>query len=517
MTLLSLNTNIQSLNIHRHLNLAHQSLDKSLERLSTGLRINRAADDAAGLAISKGMTTQIRSKDQALKNIQFGFNYLNTAESGLVSVSEQLQRMRELVIQAANDTNTASDREKIQAEITQLQFEIDNTAVNTQFNGKQPLQIDPARLKELTLFGGPADIVVVIDGGGSMAPHVANFQANLSNFANQLRAAGVDPQFALAASATVSGGHPGRDDFDATTLVQDLTDEATFNAALLGFPNIGGTSQDTFSSLVETANDQVVGNEGAGSDTPSRRLLPDGSGFVPLIQILISDHHPEQQVGAITGFPPTVGGYSPAREAAVAAFLAAQDNVITYAVLEPGEFDHFDAITAATGGDIYDITSPTFGNDLLNLANQIAQVSNLAEGQIVRDPGAFSIQIDAEQGTYIALDNIHVSSFLLGVLGINVTRNNNNFDQDILDLDRAIDLVTDIRATLGAKHNRLDYAQSHLSISKESLLRSNSRIADTDYAQETSNLTRSQIITQASTALLAQTNLLPVLTLDLIR
>jgi len=135
-----INHNISALNTYRQLSINDSNTQKSLEKLSSGLRINRAGDDAAGLAISEKMRGQIRGLDQAQRNAQDGISLIQTAEGALNETHSILQRMRELVVQAANDTNTTEDRANIQKEIAQLKSEIDRIATDTEFNTKKLLR-----------------------------------------------------------------------------------------------------------------------------------------------------------------------------------------------------------------------------------------------------------------------------------------------------------------------------------------------------------------------------------------
>ena len=136
---LTINTNVMSLNAQRNLGTSQSQLAKSMQRLSSGLRINSAKDDAAGLAISDRMTSQIRGLNQASRNANDGISLAQTAEGALQESTNILQRMRELAVQSANDTNTSSDRASLQAEVSQLQSELDRIAETTTFNGKNLL------------------------------------------------------------------------------------------------------------------------------------------------------------------------------------------------------------------------------------------------------------------------------------------------------------------------------------------------------------------------------------------
>src|SRR5919204_3336783 len=130
-----INTNVMALNAQRNLTTSQGQLATALQRLSSGLRINSAKDDAAGLAISERFTTQIRGLNQAARNANDGISLAQTAEGALGSISDNLQRMRELAVQSANATNSASDRAALQQEVAQLKSEIDRVATQTQFNG----------------------------------------------------------------------------------------------------------------------------------------------------------------------------------------------------------------------------------------------------------------------------------------------------------------------------------------------------------------------------------------------
>ena len=136
---LTINTNVASLNAQRNLGKSQGDLNKSMQRLSSGLRINSAKDDAAGLAISDRMTSQIRGLNQAVRNANDGISLAQTAEGALQESTNILQRMRELAVQSANDTNSDSDRQSLQSEVEQLQEELDRIAETTQFNGKNLL------------------------------------------------------------------------------------------------------------------------------------------------------------------------------------------------------------------------------------------------------------------------------------------------------------------------------------------------------------------------------------------
>ncbi len=179
-----INTNIASLNAQRNLNKSQLGLQRSMQRLSSGLRINSAKDDAAGLAISDRMTSQIRGLNQAARNAQDGISLAQTAEGALVETTNLLQRMRELAVQAANDTNTAEDRKSLDAEFSQLQAEIQRIAKNTEFNNQTLLDGNFSAAASAAVFhvGANADqtIKVNIHSMGVAALGVNSTSAGIS-------------------------------------------------------------------------------------------------------------------------------------------------------------------------------------------------------------------------------------------------------------------------------------------------------------------------------------------------
>ena len=178
-----INHNLPALNAYFTLQANNNQVSRNLQKLSSGLRINRAADDAAGLAISEKMRSQIRGLDQATRNAQDGISLIQTAEGALNETHSILQRMRELSVQAANDTYTSEDRANIQAEIDQLTSEIDRIAGTTQFNGKNLLDGSTSALvstDKLTTKVFMRDGLRVLDQFGQKAPGGGNYKLDIT-------------------------------------------------------------------------------------------------------------------------------------------------------------------------------------------------------------------------------------------------------------------------------------------------------------------------------------------------
>ena len=187
--MLVVNTNVSSLNAQRNLNVSGKLMNKSLERLSSGLRINRAADDAAGLAISEGLRSQVRGLNQAVRNANDGISLLSVAESSMVEMTNMLQRMRELSVQAANDVNSTANRTALQAEVDELSAEIDRVVDTIEFNG-QALLDGPFAAKFLHV-GANASQTIQIDISALDAATLGVDAASLDLSTNALAGAAI--------------------------------------------------------------------------------------------------------------------------------------------------------------------------------------------------------------------------------------------------------------------------------------------------------------------------------------
>ena len=380
-----INTNVMSLNAQRNLTSSSSSLSTSIQRLSSGLRINSAKDDAAGLAISERFSSQIKGLNQAQRNANDGISLAQTAEGALGTVTNNLQRIRELAVQSANATNSSSDRAALQTEAAQLLSEIDRVANQTSFNG-----------------------VKLLDGSFSSAV----FQVG-ANAGETISVSGlVDSNIAALGSVTAATGQSS-----AVTAIDTLT--AVGAGALV----INGTD--------------VGAGIGAAGSTQQRV---------------------GQVVDAINNYSTTTG------------VNAAYDSASNRIVLTSG------ANIVVTGSDDGSLTG-------FNVAGN--------DG-------------DATAATTAGLTGLSVASYAGASLAIQ-------------QVDSALSQVNSARATLGAIQNRFESVVSNLSTTSENLSAARSRIQDTDFAAETANLTRAQILQQAGTAMLAQANSAPNNVLSLLR
>jgi flagellin len=397
----TINTNVMSMNAQRNLMSSQGSLATSMQRLSSGLRVNSAKDDAAGLAIAERMNSQIKGLSVAARNANDGISLAQTAEGALGKVGDMLQRMRELSVQAANATNSADDRKALQAEVKQLTDEIDRVSQQTSFNGKKVL--DGSFTAATFQVGANAGDNITI---GSLADTTAS---NLSNVAYGELTETVDTaditDFATA--------------IDAGTLTITV---GTGTAVDLGAIGAANSATTRLGQVVEAVNRK------AGETGVSAYLVDNNDGTFD-VEFMSSKLDAD-------GVPETVA------------------------------FAGFDAATTGVADD---------GSGI------VAATADLT--------GISSIDVTTEKGAYIAMKKI----------------------------DSALDQVNGARATLGAVQSRFESAVANIQIGVENLSASRGRIMDADFAKETANLSRAQILQQAGTAMVAQANQVPQGVLSLLR
>ena len=397
---MSINTNVVSINAQRNLALSGGSLATSMQRLSSGLRVNSAKDDAAGLAIAERMSTQVRGLAVASRNANDGISLAQTAEGALGKVGDMLQRMRELAVQAGNATNSKSDREALNAELVQLRDEVDRVAKTTSFNGKKVLD-------------------------GSFTGGVFQVGANSGD------------NITVGALANTKVDQLGKTEF-GTGSVTGIT-EAPKTAAANDMTNADVT-------IVITGANQVSAQVTIAKDA-------DVTGDEALGRVV-------QAINSKTA------------DTGIVAFLAEDGKSIQYRA-EKNADGVLASATMAVSGTAAGVTAllanPTTAN-----ADQT---------------GIHKMDIGTQAGAWEALQRI----------------------------DKAIDKVNTARGELGAIQTRFEKTVENIDIQNENLTAARGRVVDADFAQETANLSRTQILQQAGTAMVAQANQLPQQVLSLLR
>lgn len=487
-----INTNISSLNAQRNLNSSQGALATSLQRLSTGLRINSAKDDAAGLAISERMTSQIRGSDQAARNANDGISLAQTAEGDLAQIGNNLQRIRELAVQASNASNSAGDRKALNDEATQLIAEIDRVASNSEFNG-----------------------VKLLDGSFS----AQSFQVGANNTSNDRVTIS---QIASAKSNSLGVGSGSSYSTTLTSAAATMTTGAfTAGSVTINGFAVGATSSDGVSSVASdgsaiakaaainaisaqtgvTASVNATTVTGAAATTQATAIAGDATDFVKINGV---------NIGAIAGDASAVVKGS---NVAAAINKVTNQTGVTASVDTAGVVK----LTAKDGRNI-DI-------DLGGTAT--AATTGLTEATSV---GSFTLTSTSSSGITLGGTDAAAAGDLGIAAGYTATTQTSGAGVSSLDLttaagaqsalstiDAALTTVNSSRASLGAYQNRFESVVSNLQTKSENLSASRSRIQDADFAKETASMTRGQILQQAGTAMLAQANSLPNGVLSLLR
>lgn len=498
-----INTNVLSLNAQRNLERTQGDLAQALQRLSSGLRINSAKDDAAGLAISERFTTQIRGINQAIRNANDGISLAQTSESALGEVTNNLQRIRELAVQSANSTNSASDRAALDAEVQQRLAEIERIGSQTAFNGLK-----------------------VLDGsfGSSQFQIGANVGETITiNLSQGVKASQIG-QIATGTSA-------------AEVTIANLTGSGTIQ--------VGSTAAKTVGLAVQgTEAGQSVGSAYA-------KAVAIGAASVPGLSVT-AQNNIEFDLGATSGagtYDLRINGQD---------VFSGYDQVVNGALSAQQITDAINTQSATTG-----VTATLSGTDLRLSASDgrdinVAQIDSGGAGGLVAqldgdsvvngvtyrdgtftatlaDADAFSTVAAAVNGGTVSLsasENIIATGdgLVLGFATANFTLakdtttigssnvlNVTSANDTIQRIDSALTAVSTLRSSFGAIQNRFESTIANLSAVSENLSASRSRILDADFAAETAALTRAQILQQAGTAILAQANAAPQTVLGLLQ
>lgn len=468
---LGINTNIASLTAQNNLSKSQGMNDQALERLSSGLRINSAKDDAAGLAISTRFQSQISGLNVAQRNANDGISLAQTAEGALTEVTNNLQRIRDLAVQSANATNSSSDREALQAEVSQLVSEIDRVATQTEFNGLKI--VDGSFTAQAFQVGANAGQTITVD---SIASAKASDLGQFRGFTETNFAIGTASDTAVAKDITVGGQ------------VYDLGVVADDAKAIANALNSAGIS-----GLVVSANETKAAGvasavTGAASDTDS---IDINGTTISLTNTGDAASNRQAALDAINA-QSSVTGVRAEDNGSGLDLLAADGRNITTAFTGGGSATNADygiAADATTGGSL-DMTykAPTGVTGAVQFSTGF--------------DAAFADETIAATGT--ALNAIDIGT----VSGANAA---------IVSIDAALDAINASRADLGAVQNRFESTIANIATTSENMSASNSRILDADFASETANLAKSQVLQQAGISVLAQANARPQQVLSLLQ
>lgn len=496
--MLSINHNQLSLNAQRNLRKSGDLQRTAMERLSSGLRINSAKDDVAGVAISSRMTAQIRGMNQAVRNANDGISLAQTAEGALQESTTVLQRMRELAVQSANDTHTGTDRASLQKEIGQLQQELNRIANTTAFNSKNLL--DGSFESQKLQIGANANQTISISAGNAQATAIG---------AHQLRSAASG--MAAVASATNNLGSGG------------LWAKGALGTALIKFES-GSTARDIAAAFNERIAESGVGAR-AATQLELKVTATGAISFTMVGQNVASSGSVNQDVNIsynvsasggggkddLVGFAATINGKT-GTTGITARLNQAQDGLI----LE--QANGYDIKLTGTADATGAVAVQGLRFDPTDSAALASSGGFSAEGAAISLSGASTCATVGGQVTFESSERFSISfssgtniigpsswSRLNTVAHINVSTQV-GASEAISVVDKALAFVDDQRATFGALQNRLASTINNLQTTAENLSDARSRIQDADFAKESGHLSRANILQQAGIAMLAQAN-----------
>ena len=488
-----INTNVNSLTAQRQLGVSQNSMATSMARLSSGLRINSAKDDAAGLAISERFTAQIRGVNQAGRNANDGISLAQTAEGDLAQISNNLQRIRELAVQSANSTNTASDRLSLNNEATALIVENDRVAATSAFNGIKLLDGTFTAQNFQVGANGTASDQIAVTSIASARGNSLGVGAS-SSYSTAVNGIVITSAVALiAGDMSINGYQVGAAGTDGvsnnTATTSGIAVAAAINAisgnsnvtATVSATAVAGTTVSTFTAMV--AGDILINGVDIGAIALATTAAGRGG----------------QVAAAINAKTAQTGVTATVNTATGAVALAAADgrniDVVTKAASTAANtgLGSGGAVTVVTRSRV---SLSSSSSDGINLS--AGNTDGLAKAGLT---GAFTAAT-SQSGAGVSALNLTTAAGSLAALAT---------------VDAAIGTINSTRAALGAFQARFTSVVASLATTGENLTASRSRVQDADYAAETANLSRAQILQQAGTAMVAQANQLPQGVLALLR
>ncbi|KHL94000.1 flagellin [Paenibacillus sp. IHB B 3415] len=555
-----INHNIPALNTHRQLSINTANTSKNIEKLSSGLRINRAGDDAAGLAISEKMRGQIRGLDQASRNAQDGISLIQTAEGALNETHSILQRQREIANQSANGTNTDSDRQALQDEMNQLTSEINRIGNTTEFNTQKLLNggigsSDAAKLTQATSAKAVSSVAVstgavTLTAGATITVDNQTFDLSAIKVGS-VGASAANNAAALktALEAVTSGGVKLSDLVDikvGTGSVLEFTAKSTGTSSELKFAGtaIGGLGLAAGTETGAPSTIERAGLVASASLTAAGVTLATGAtlkftvGSESEVTVNLNSGTTSKTYDTTNGDPNVAKAAmdSLVKDLNAALQSAGMDSKITASLSKDNEIQFI----SESGKDIKLGAGPAAGLG-------IASTATIGNVQQVVGAGAQGVgfttkfQIGANTGQSMSLQINDVRASALGITGNAgqagftkenaVTNGSNDIKAEaalniatredaskaIAVLDKATSLVSSERAKLGAVQNRLEHTINNLGTASENLTAAESRIRDVDMAKEMMSQTKNNILAQAAQAMLAQANQQPQGVLQLLR
>jgi flagellin len=503
---LTLNTNIDSVNARNNLNGSQGLLSQSLERLSSGLRINSAADDAAGLAISQQFTTQINGTNQAINNANDAVSEAQTAGGALSTIVNNLQSIRTLAVESANGSNSASDRQALDAQVQQQIQEVTQIASQTSFNGLSVLN-GSSGVTTYQVGANVGDTISINLTQGVAATQIGQVASSATTVSNSAALTG-NLTLAVGTGAAVTVGPSTAGALPGQSATSAYAKAAAINAAdisgLTASASTTATEATAFSNIVAATD----GTGGTGATASTYNLSINGvSIYSGTNNVAVGSTLTVNDVASQINLYSSQDGNVTASVNAGKLTLTAADgsDIAIKQTLTAG--------TAGTGGTGSGAASGT-GIDT-SISGGVAGTNTINAGTLTLSANS-NIAVGGTDAAALGLTagNIALGSATLAnqnvltVAGANAT---------IAAVDSALSTVSGFQSQLGAIQNRFTAAVQNLQSTSQNLTQSRSTIQDANFAQETANLTQAQVLEQAGISVLAQANQEPQLILKLLQ
>lgn len=494
-----INHNLGAMNALRNMNINSTNANKSMQKLSSGLRINSAADDAAGLAISEKMRGQIRGLDQASSNAQDATSMIQTAEGALNETTSILQRMRELAVQSSTDTNTADDRAKIQSETDQLAKEISRISNTSEFNTQN------------LLAGGLNDTFQIgANQGQNISLTVNAMDAQSLGVAGFVTTGTINPAAGGVTGVTMDRtvGTAMGNGTTQTYAVSDIGAKTTWDDTATGYTAMtiasSGDSSKYNDYKIITGNTLGVGATttatiDANAKTITISTASDHAAAVTAAEVNAA--FTTAGIGDLTATTDSTAGGNATHAATAATAAGLGDDELKFTM--NGE----SVIVKETATEVNFTSASNAGVTL----NKLASATTAA----AFTNASFTVSVDSSSAAILNADG-SVKTDAAAAAGLDVSTQS-TANSAITTIDKAINAVSQERSKLGAYSNRLEHTIANLGTSSENLTSSESRIRDVDMAKEMSEFSKNNILSQAAQAMLAQANQQPQQVLQLLR
>jgi flagellin len=506
--MLGINTNIMSLNSQNALSKTTSGIEQAMQRLSSGLRINSAKDDAAGLGITDRMTTQIRGLNQAVRNAGDGISLAQTAEGAMQVATDILQRIRELSVQSANATNSDSDRASLQAEVAQLQAELTRISETTTFNGKKIL--DGSFSQSSFQVGANANETVSVT--------LRNTAANAIG-TNQLDLEGSTPNTGMGRATAAATTAAANNVANGTTITVVGADSATVTL---------GANQSAREVASAINGKTSTTSVSADARTVARLQNLDNVGTVSFT--LTADDGATQNSAAISAQITSTSDLQALADSinakvgstGISASLS-DDKTYVDLVSENGDdiiIEGFDNSGDGAATDGMDVLVRDYGNTATSDTVSLLSVTGGGNNDSTRVMG--EVRLSSTNAFTASASDVSVNaagteaSTLQKVSDVDISTALGS-QSALAIVDGALETISSLRGDLGAIQNRLEYTISNLNNVVENVSAARSRVQDADFAAETAALTRGQILQQAGVAMLAQANVAPQAALALLQ